>query len=46
LEDRRISDGSLHVPPEFFRQYLDHLRGQRSVAYVLPERLEPLRRPL
>lgn len=48
LEDRRISDGSLHVPPEFFRQYLTQLRGQRSVAYVLPERQEVLRqgRPL
>lgn len=45
LEDRRISDGSLHVPPKFFRQYLDQLRSQRSVAYVMPERQE-IRRPL
>lgn len=48
LEDRRISDGSLHVPPEFFRLYLNQLRGQRSVAYVMPERQEIMRqgRPL
>jgi hypothetical protein len=36
-EDKRISDGSLHVPPAFFQQYLRPLRSQRSVAYVLPE---------
>lgn len=48
LEDRRISDGSLHVPPEFFREHLDRLRGQRSVAYVMPERQDIVRsrRPL
>lgn len=36
-DDKRISDGSLHVPPAFFQQYLRPLRSQRSVAYVLPE---------
>jgi hypothetical protein len=36
-DDKRISDGSLHVPPAFFQQYLRPLRNQRSVAYVLPE---------
>lgn len=48
LEDRRISDGSLHVSPAFFQRYLAGLRTQRSVAYVLPERQETLRgrRPL
>jgi hypothetical protein len=37
VEDRRISDGSLHVAGPFFRDYLGPLRGQASIAYVLPE---------
>jgi len=37
VEDKRISDGSLHVSGEFYRQYLSALRNQGSVAYVLPE---------
>lgn len=36
-QDRRISDGSLHVPPAFFHVHLNALRGGASVAYVLPE---------
>jgi hypothetical protein len=37
VEDKRISDGSLHVAPEFYRQYLALLRSHASVVYVLPE---------
>ena len=37
VDDKRISDGSLHVPDDFYRHYLAPLRGQTSVAYVLPE---------
>jgi hypothetical protein len=37
LDDKRISDGSLHVPGDFYQHYLAPLRGQASVAYVLPE---------
>ncbi len=37
VEDKRISDGSLHVPGPFYRQYLTQLKGQASIAYVLPE---------
>ena len=37
VEDKRISDGSLHVPPAFFQDHLRPLLGQASVAYVLPE---------
>lgn len=37
IEDKRISDGSLHVAGDFYWQYLAPLRGQSSVAYVLPE---------
>lgn len=38
VDDKRISDGSLHVAGEFFREYLSPLTTQASVAYVLPER--------
>lgn len=37
VEDKRISDGSLHVSGDFYREYLSALRTQASVAYVLPE---------
>lgn len=37
LEDKRISDGSLHVAGDFFREHLAPLHGRASVAYVLPE---------
>jgi hypothetical protein len=37
VEDKRISDGSLHVAGDFYQQFLAPLRGQSSVAYVLPE---------
>jgi hypothetical protein len=37
VEDKRISDGSLHVPDEFYQEHLGPLRQQASVAYVLPE---------
>lgn len=37
VEDKRISDGSLHVAGQFYRDYLGALKGQASVAYVLPE---------
>lgn len=37
VDDKRISDGSLHVAGDFYRQFLAPLRGQSSVAYVLPE---------
>lgn len=42
-EDKRISDGSLHVPPEFFRDHLHMLRNRLSIAYVLPETAQALR---
>lgn len=37
VEDKRISDGSLHVASDFYRQFIQPLRGQTGVAYVLPE---------
>lgn len=37
VEDKRISDGSLHVAGQFYRDYLRPLKGQASIAYVLPE---------
>jgi len=37
VEDKRISDGSLHVASDFYQQFLAPLRSQGSVAYVLPE---------
>jgi len=37
VEDKRISDGSLHVAGPFYREYLAPLKGQASIAYVLPE---------
>jgi hypothetical protein len=37
VEDKRISDGSLHVARDFYQEFLAPLRGQSSVAYVLPE---------
>jgi hypothetical protein len=37
LEDKRISDGSLHVAGQFYRDHLDPLKSQASIAYVLPE---------
>lgn len=37
LDDKRISDGSLHVAGQFYRDYLTPLQGQVSIAYVLPE---------
>lgn len=42
-EDKRISDGSLHVPPEFFRDHLHMLRNRLSIAYVLPETEQALK---
>lgn len=42
-EDKRISDGSLHVPPEFFRDHLHMLRSRLSIAYVLPETEQALK---
>jgi hypothetical protein len=39
VQDERISDNSLHVAADFYRQHLSPLRGQASVAYVLPEGL-------
>jgi hypothetical protein len=35
--DKRISDGSLHVAGQFYRDYLSPLEAQASVVYVLPE---------
>ena len=35
--DKRISDGSLHVAGQFYRDYLSPLEAQPSVVYVLPE---------
>jgi hypothetical protein len=37
VEDKRVSAGSLHVAAGFYRECLDALRTQPSVAYVLPE---------
>jgi hypothetical protein len=37
LADKRISDGSLHVPPRVYADHLLPLRSRASVAYVLPE---------
>jgi hypothetical protein len=37
VEDKRISDGSLHVASDFYRQFIEPLRGQTGIAYVLPE---------
>lgn len=37
VEDKRISDGSLHVARDFYQEFLAPLRDQTSVAYVLPE---------
>jgi hypothetical protein len=37
VEDRRISDGSVHVAGRFFRDHLSALKAQPSIAYVLPE---------
>lgn len=37
-QDRRISEGSVTVPTEFFARQLAPLRHQATVAYVLPER--------
>jgi hypothetical protein len=39
VQDKRISDGSLHVAGDFYREHLSALRSQVSVAYVLPELL-------
>jgi hypothetical protein len=37
LEDKRISDGSLHVAAQFYRDHLVALKSEASIAYVLPE---------
>jgi hypothetical protein len=37
VEDKRISDGSLHVSGDFYSRYLAQLHGRTSVVYVLPE---------
>jgi hypothetical protein len=37
VEDRRMPDGSLQVGAGFYRECLDGLRTQPSIAYVLPE---------
>jgi hypothetical protein len=37
LQDKRISDGSLHVAGQFYRDHLDPLKNQASIVYVLPE---------
>ena len=37
VQDKRISDGSLHVAGDFYRDHLSPLKTQQSVAYVLPE---------
>jgi hypothetical protein len=39
VQDKRISDGSLQVAADFYRDYLSPLRWQESIAYVLPEAL-------
>jgi hypothetical protein len=37
VDDKRISDGSLHVAGEFYRDFLAPMHGRASIAYVLPE---------
>jgi hypothetical protein len=37
VNDRRISEGSLHVAADFYRECLEALQSQPSIAYVLPE---------
>lgn len=37
VDDKRISDGSMHVADDFYRKYLGALRSRSSIAYVLPE---------
>lgn len=37
LDDKRITDGSLHVAGDFYDEFLSALKGQVSIAYVLPE---------
>lgn len=37
LDDKRISDGSLHVDGRFYRVYLEPLKVRSSIAYILPE---------
>ncbi|MES2999935.1 MAG: hypothetical protein V4787_04530 [Pseudomonadota bacterium] len=37
VDDKRISDGSLHVADEFYGRYVAPLRAGGSIAYVLPE---------
>lgn len=37
VSGKRASEGSLHVTPWFFKECLDGLRTQPSIAYVLPE---------
>ena len=37
IEDRRISNGTMHVADEFYRKHIDVLRQQAGIAYVLPE---------
>ncbi len=39
VADKRISDGSLHVAGDFYRDQLSALRHQAGIAYVLPELL-------
>ena len=36
VPDQRLSNDALHVDADFFRQHLSPLKGQASVAYVLP----------
>ena len=37
VEDKRISEGSLHVAADFYRECLAALRSHPSIAYVIPE---------
>jgi hypothetical protein len=37
VEDKRISEGSLHVAADFYREFLGTLRSHPSIAYVIPE---------
>ena len=37
VQDKRISDGSLHVAGDFYSKHLAPLQARTSVAYVLPE---------
>lgn len=37
VEDKRISEGSLHVAADFYRDCLGALRSHPSIAYVIPE---------